>query len=64
MRVTQCTDMFRFIVAWLAIASGDCMWSRDACVSKVICLGSGFEACDHVSTKCSAHKTVDSCFEA
>ena len=56
--------MLRFIVAWLALMSRDCMWLRGACVPKVICLDSGFEACDHVSDKCSMHRTAESCFEA
>jgi hypothetical protein len=57
-------EMLRFIVAWLAIMNRDCMWLRHACVPKVVCLGSGFEACDHVAYKCSAMKTSEECHGA
>ena len=54
--------MLRYLVAWLAIANRDCMWLRDACVPKVVCLG--FEACDHVSGKCFGIETSETCHSA
>jgi hypothetical protein len=56
--------MLRFIVAWLAVMNRDCMWLRNGCVPKVVCLDSGFEACYHVSAKCSMHTTAESCYES
>lgn len=56
--------MLRLIVAWLAIMNRDCMWLRHACVPKVVCLDSGFEACDRVAYKCSAMKTLNECHGA